>query len=86
MINYFNYSDREVVLSLAPTGDFGVDNSSLLLEEAPTLTTSASIKAAVLSVMAAASLVGNMATLISIAVNKKGTNSSLYTLLFQVKT
>jgi hypothetical protein len=34
--------------------------------------------------MAVASLIGNLATLISIAVSKKGTSSSLYTLLFQV--
>ena len=83
MTVYINHTDPNISQYVVTSKDFR-DNSSLLLEEAPTLTTSASIKATVLCVMAVASLIGNLATLISIAVSKKGTSSSLYTLLFQV--
>lgn len=57
------------------------------LEEAPTLTSRASIKAAILTVMAGISLLANTTTLCSIAINRrnnKGSTSTLYTLLFQV--
>lgn len=84
MIDFFNDSDPTIVPAhlLRSSGDYG-DNSSIL-EDAPTLTTSASIKAGVLCAMAAIALIGNLATLISIALTKRGTSSSLYTLLFQV--
>lgn len=82
MVDPFNQTDTVTHL-LGLLDDSNQSNNSSL-DEAPTLTTSASIKAAVLCVMAAASLIGNLATLISIAVTKKGTSSSLYTLLFQV--
>lgn len=57
---------------------------SLFEADAPTLTTGASIKAAVLALMAAGSLVGNSATLLSIIRRRKGNRSSMYKLLFQV--
>ncbi len=85
MIDFFNDSNSTIApaLQLRSSGaDYG-DNSSIL-EDAPTLTTSASIKAGVLCAMAAIALIGNLATLISIALTKRGTSSSLYTLLFQV--
>lgn len=53
-------------------------------EDAPTLTVGAAIKTAVLSFMAVASLVGNSATLINITRRRRGTRSSMYTLLLQV--
>lgn len=83
MTEYIDHSDANISIPYVIASKDFHDNSSLL-EEAPTLTTSASIKATVLCVMAVASLIGNLATLISIAVSKKGTSSSLYTLLFQV--
>lgn len=83
MTAFINQSDPNILIPYVITSKDFRDNSSLL-EEAPTLTTSASVKATVLCVMAVASLIGNLATLISIAVSKKGTSSSLYTLLFQV--
>ena len=82
MIGPLNCTILNGIISSSLNDDCG--NSSSLLEEAPKLTTSASIRAAVLCVMAAASLIGNLSTLISIAVTKKGTSSSLYTLLSQV--
>lgn len=85
MTAFINQSDPNILIPYVITSKDFRDNSSLL-EEAPTLTTSASVKATVLCVMAVASLIGNLATLISIAVSKKGTSSSLYTLLFQVFT
>ncbi|XP_046647007.1 gonadotropin-releasing hormone receptor-like [Daphnia pulicaria] len=83
MTAFINQSDPNILIPYVITSKDFRDNSSLL-EEAPTLTTSASVKATVLCVMAVASLIGNLATLISIAVSKKGTSSSLYTLLFQL--
>nr|CAH0110801.1 unnamed protein product [Daphnia galeata] len=83
MTEYIDHSDANISIPYVIASKDFRDNSSLL-EEAPTLTTSASIKATVLCVMAVASLIGNLATLISIAVSKKGTSSSLYTLLFQL--
>ncbi|XP_046458101.1 gonadotropin-releasing hormone receptor-like isoform X1 [Daphnia pulex] len=83
MTAFINQSDPNILIPYVITSKDFRENSSLL-EEAPTLTTSASVKATVLCVMAVASLIGNLATLISIAVSKKGTSSSLYTLLFQL--
>lgn len=54
------------------------------LPEAPTLTNRVLVKAAVLAVMACASILANLSTLVSIAISKKGRGSTLYTLLFQV--
>ena len=62
----------------------GTLEPSLFEDDAPTLTTGASIKAAVLALMAAGSLVGNSATLLSIIRRRKGNRSSMYKLLFQV--
>lgn len=72
----------------ADNGTSGIIDSTML-NEAPTLTVRASIKAAILAVMAGASLIANSTTLISIAVNRRHKNSTvgsntLYTLLFQV--
>ena len=53
-------------------------------EEAPTLTVGATVKTAVLTFLAGASILGNSATLINIMRRKKGTRSSMYTLLLQV--
>ena len=107
IMEFLNASDPTIVpTSLGSSSVYQSDNSSSL-EEAPTLTASASIKASVLCAMAGIALVlyrlvcivpqlyrslgivsikqiGNSATLISIAVTKRGTSSSLYTLLFQV--
>ncbi|XP_045028301.1 gonadotropin-releasing hormone receptor isoform X2 [Daphnia magna] len=82
MTEYDNISDSNIVPYLISSKD--LHDNSTLLDEAPTLTTSASIKATILCIMAVASLIGNMATLISIAFTKKCTSSSLYTLLFQL--
>jgi len=62
----------------------GTLEPSLFEDDAPTLTTGASIKAVVLALMAAGSLVGNSATLLSIIRRRKGNRSSMYKLLFQV--
>ena len=60
--------------------------------EAPTLTTTATIKASILAVMAVAAIIGNTVTIFlskkkrqrTQPVNIQGTTSSLYTLLFQL--
>lgn len=82
-INWSNFSTLDSQQN-STTTNWTNDTSRALFDEAPKLTQSASVKAAVLCAMAALSLIGNSVTLISIAVNKKGNSSSLYSLLKQV--
>ena len=62
------------------------DNSSSSLEEPSQLDSNASVRAGILFFMTTASLIGNLFTLVSIAVTnkKRSSSSSLHTLLIQV--
>ena len=82
-----NFSNISAVSVSFYLDNFTTNSSATckILENAPIFTRMALAKAAILASMAFASLIGNVATLLTIAITKKlRTKSSLYTLLFQV--
>ena len=85
-----DHYDNISTVSFSSNLDNLTTNSSAtcnVLQNAPIFTTTALAKAAILAILAFASLIGNIATLLTITITKKlRTKSSLYTLLFQVNT